>query len=363
MNGITQREQLPVRPYFDRTMTLYIKGIALLCMLVHHFFTFPDRYIPGIEYPYLDLFARIFQAPMRICVSSFAFLTGYFYFFNKKKTLAYSLKKDYQLLISYWTAFLVLLGLALLGGFRFQPKDILLEMLTFKKDLMVDSWYVQFYLIAMLILPVLVRFMPKKGIGSYLVGLVIPVIIFTLIKEFAPEGIARIAKEQQQWFTSIMSGYLVAQNDLFAGSFDPARDRLKKPWQKILLALVLMGSAMLMRRFFTFGIFGVVLLSRSITFQIYMDVFYAPMFIYGALTFLQQVHLPKILQKILAAIGKLSLPMWFAHGLFFSVAKEVFQPIAFLPREPLAVLVWATFLTYILAWCMDKIAGFILKKR
>ena len=65
MNGITQREQLPVRPYFDRTMTLYIKGIALLCMLVHHFFTFPDRYIPGIEYPYLVLFARIFQAPMR----------------------------------------------------------------------------------------------------------------------------------------------------------------------------------------------------------------------------------------------------------------------------------------------------------
>jgi hypothetical protein len=363
MNDMPNREQLSVRPYFDRTMTLYIKGIALLCMLVHHFFTFPERYIPGIEYPYLQLFARIFQSPTRICVSTFAFLTGYFYYFSKKKTLAYSLKKDFQLLVSYWVAFICLLGLSLLGGFQFRLKDILLEMLTLKKDIMVDSWYVQFYLLAMLMLPLAVRLLPKKGPASYLVGLGVPVLLFTCLTEFAPAGIARIAQTQCQWFTSIMSGYLAAQNNLFAGCFDPVRDRFGKAWKKAAFGLALMAIAMILRRFFFFGIFGVVFLTRSITFQIYLDVIYAPIFVYGSVTFLQNVRLSRWVRTPLASIGKLSLTMWFAHGLFFGVAKELYQPIAFLPKEPIAVLVWATILTYGLAWCMDKITGFLLRKR
>ena len=362
MNAVSNKEQLAVRPYFDRTMTLYIKGIALLCMLVHHFFTFPERYIPGIEYPYLALFARIFQSPTRICVSVFAFLTGYFYYYNKKKTFAYSLKKDFQLLISYWVSFLFLLGLCLLGGYRFQPKEILLEMLTLRKAIMVDSWYVQFYLIAMLMLPLFVRILPKKTIPSYLVGLGLPVVLFTCLTEFAPDGIAKVTQTQQQWFTSIMSGYLAAQNDLFSKCFDPLRDRFSKKWQKASCGLGLMGTAMVLRRFFFFLIFGVVFLTRNITFQLYMDVIYAPMFVYGAVTFLQQVRLSKWIRVPLASIGKLSLTMWFAHGLFFGAAKELFQPIAFLPKEPIAVLVWAAILSFGLAWCMDKLAGFILRK-
>lgn len=362
MNGTSTGERLTERPCFDRTMTQYIKGIALLCMLVHHFFTFPDRYVSGIAYPYLDLFARIFQAPMRICVSTFAFLTGYFYFFNKKKTLAYSLKKDWQLLVSYWVAFGILLGLTLIAGVRIPVKNILQEMLTLRKDIMVDSWYVQFYLIAMLMLPFAVRFLPKNETASWLVGLGVPVILFTCIQELAPDGIAAVAQKQAQWFTSIMSGYLAARNDLFARCFDPARDRFAKKWQKILFALVLMGSGMLLRRFFTYGIFGVILYPREITFQLYLDVIYAPMFVYGTLTLLQQLQLPKWVRTPLAAIGKLSLPMWFAHGLFFGLAKELYQPMAFFPREPLAVLVWATILTYILAWCMDKITNLLLRK-
>lgn len=360
MNGVTEREQ--VRPYFDRTMTLYVKGIALLCMLVHHFFTFQERYVAGIAYPYLDLFARVFQAPTRICVSAFAFLTGYFYYFSKKKTLVYSLKKDAQLLVSYWVAFLVLLGFCFLGGVSVSLDNILLEMLTLKKDIMVDAWYVQFYLIAMLLLPLAVRLLPENRTASYLVGLGGPALLFSLLAEVLPEGIAA-AKTQQQWFTSIMVGYLAAKNDLFGGYFDPLRNRLRKNWQKIVFSLALMGSAMLLRRFFTFGVFGVVLLSREITFRLYLDVIYAPLFIYGVVTLLQQLRLPKWVGKVLAAIGKLSLPMWFAHGLFFGIAKEVYQPIAFLPKEPLAVLVWGAVLTYGLAWCIDKITGFLLRKR
>lgn len=363
MNHVSQGEGLSVRPYFDRTMTLYIKGIALLCMLVHHFFTFPERYLPGIGFPYMDLFARIFQTPSRICVSVFAFLTGYFYYFSKQKTFSYSIKKNYQLLVSYWAAYLILLGLSVLAGCRFHPEDILMEMLTFRKDIMPDSWYVQFYVLAMLMLPLFVRLLPKKGLASYLVGLGVPVVLFTCLTEAAPEGLAEIARTQQQWFTSIMSGYLAAQNDLFAGCFDPVRNRFRTDRQKALFGLALMGAAMILRRFFIYGIFGVVFLTRTITFRLYLDVVYAPLFVYGAVTLLQHMKLPNWIHVPLASMGKLSLPMWFAHGLFFGVAKELYQPILFFPKFPPLVLIWGAVLSYGLAWCMNKITTVILRKR
>lgn len=56
-----------------------IKGIAIVLMFIHHFFCFPAWYIEGISYPQLAEFAEFFRFPTRICVSLFAFLTGYAY--------------------------------------------------------------------------------------------------------------------------------------------------------------------------------------------------------------------------------------------------------------------------------------------
>lgn len=64
--------------YLDRPISDAIKGIALIFMFIHHFFTFPEWYVSGISYPELSLFARLFCWPLKICVSVFAFLTGYF---------------------------------------------------------------------------------------------------------------------------------------------------------------------------------------------------------------------------------------------------------------------------------------------
>ena len=56
-----------------------IKGMAIVLMFVHHFFCFPTWYVDGISYPKLTGFAEFFRFPTKICVSIFAFLTGYAY--------------------------------------------------------------------------------------------------------------------------------------------------------------------------------------------------------------------------------------------------------------------------------------------
>ena len=56
--------------YLSIDCTSAIKGVAIILMIVHHFFTFPSYYIEGISYPYLKVLQRIF-AGQRKSVSVF----------------------------------------------------------------------------------------------------------------------------------------------------------------------------------------------------------------------------------------------------------------------------------------------------
>lgn len=77
------------KPYFNQRTTLVIKGIALVLMFIHHFFTFPDWWIDGIDYPNIQKMSTYLCWPLKICVPIFCFITGYVYVFNKRKNFKY----------------------------------------------------------------------------------------------------------------------------------------------------------------------------------------------------------------------------------------------------------------------------------
>lgn len=70
-------------PFFDRSTTSVIKGIAVIMMFIHHFFTFPAWWVGGVHYPLLEKLAPYFSMPLKLCVPVFCFITGYFYCFKK----------------------------------------------------------------------------------------------------------------------------------------------------------------------------------------------------------------------------------------------------------------------------------------
>lgn len=65
----------------DKKTTQMIKGIAILIMIAHHFIV-----IPFSDLPYL---VTLFGYACKICVAIYAVLSGYGYFFRKRK--------DYQI--------------------------------------------------------------------------------------------------------------------------------------------------------------------------------------------------------------------------------------------------------------------------
>ena len=103
---------LEKKNYLTYNDTAFIKGIALIFMFIHHFFAYPSWYIEGIRYPSLVNLAEIFKHPFN-SVSLFAFLTGYTYYYTKKKDMKYSLKKILDIFIPYVLIYIVFLIIAI----------------------------------------------------------------------------------------------------------------------------------------------------------------------------------------------------------------------------------------------------------
>lgn len=83
-----QRESLIGRDYF-----VFIKSVAIILMIIHHSFGFPNYYIVGIRYANLEGIAGFIRAVTKICVPIFVFLTGQEYCLHKDFSLGHSVKK------------------------------------------------------------------------------------------------------------------------------------------------------------------------------------------------------------------------------------------------------------------------------
>lgn len=314
--------------YIERDATNYLKGVALILMFVHHFFTFPDWYVDGISYPYLSRFVAYMCSPLKICVPIFAFLTGYFYYFSHNKTLRYSIRKSTDVWLSYvFVFFLLLIPAALLGVYDFSVKNVVLEVLALKRPTIIFGWYVCFYFVTMLILPLYAKLSGKSSAFCFLFFFALPTIVCALFGMFLSgklsEGGYLQLVENFKWFPCVGTGYIFAQHALFDGfkSVVPVKSRFGQ---------ILIGFA-----FIAFS-FGTRYFSCS-------DIIGAPFFIFGAMELYHAVK-HKSVFKLIALIGKYSLFMWFLHCIFFNQCKEYTQPILFFPKEPILVTLWGLLL-------------------
>ena len=73
--------------YIDREKTIFLKGIAIVLMVIHHTFRFGLEIYPMELKEIIPLFAGFCVVPL------FAFFTGYSYFYHKDKSYKYSIKK------------------------------------------------------------------------------------------------------------------------------------------------------------------------------------------------------------------------------------------------------------------------------
>jgi len=357
------------KAYFTPRITNVIKGIALTMMFTHHFFTFPNWYIEGISYPELLEFSVHFCAPFQMCVPVFAFLSGYFYFFTPRQDLRYSLRKITDLFLHYWIAYVPMLLLVVAtGNFSYTARDVLFELLAIVRPIMCFCWYVPFYSAAMLCLPFVVKILPEGRGASFLVGIAATHMTFLfLYSQTSSLTVYQIAEDMSLWFPVVMSGYLAAKHRLFEGLFDRLWKKNRSRAWRYAVWLFLAAAAFMGRYAFPLLTWGSAqFCGQTVSISINMDVVYAPCFIYAAANLIRATgRLPvvPIVQRILEALGKKSLLMWFLHCIFFGPANSVLQPYLYLPHNPILVVLWGLFLCYIPASLLERVARPIIAQK
>jgi hypothetical protein len=323
--------QSPVK--LDIGLSRAIKGFAIILMVAHHCFGFPEWYIQGVDYSKILILgtplASWVTESTHLCVSLFAFLTGWAYFFNKKPTLSYSVGKIVNFLKYYWfVLFLVFVPAgALFAHYTPTVKELILNMFAVKTNYVSFAWYVYFYIFVMLTLPFVAKIFNGKPLFDFFFAIAACAVVYDLVsrvvifRDYISGGLLNCLT----WYPCVLVGYLAAKHDLLT--------RLHKVFghpNKILYActlLVIMGCRIKWQSLLTVS----------------LDVLYAPAAVYCLVMLLTPGA--AAVRKPLEFLGNQAMNIWFLHSIFFSVIlRPYFQRIAFLPKNPILVVIWVILL-------------------
>lgn len=251
-----------VQSFIERDETNIIKGIAIVFMFIHHFFTIPSLWVTNT---YIYNFER-FSECFKICVPLFAFLTGYFYWFANQKTFRYSIRKITDFWFCYLFAFLLISIIGfLLGVNSFSIVPFVKEIFALSRPTMIFCWYVVFYIGTMLLLPLFYRVSLINDFLAVSIFSSVPVLAIFVLKIVRLPGLLMISDflEYFSFLPVVIIGYIIAKYDVLNVLYKRIESFGNKALKKCIYVLFLIIP------FFARG--G----------SIALDFLYAPMFVFG----------------------------------------------------------------------------------
>ncbi|MFA0062718.1 acyltransferase family protein [Vibrio breoganii] len=285
----------------------FIKGIAIILMLIHHFFAFPDRYPEGFIFSSDTITGKlVFEIALfgKICVPLFLFLSGYAYALIGEKDYGYYLSKIFRITRTYWLIFIVFIPL----GFLFAPERYQFTLSEFISNLFYLShsynyewWFLQPYILIVFIIPLY----QKIRVNLFVVSIVF--IISSVVFRRLDIDTPLISLVSLFYWLGVFSiGYSfnrVKLNVLTTSDFDKF--------------LVIGISAFLL---------AMCLLFSRETFYNHILVVLMPAFVYLCLKMKKALN--KFTIQTVEEIGKLSIYIWLSHTfLCYYIFKDYFYNI------------------------------------
>jgi len=280
----------PVNIDFGPDKSQILRGIAIIFMIALHNNTLPE---------------------FKICVPIFTFLVGYGYAFAKEKNIRHAVKRSWRLLSHFW---LILLGIflptaILAGGFKPTLGNVIPELFGLDSQLNYYSWYIYFYIYAMSAM------IPASWlINRFKLSACCCLIILCFVAVFA---IHQIPNWSENIYIQAIHDCFLCSPVMFIGFYLAVGGgitnlRIKKNLKTaVLLALIIVA---------TFAV-------RAVPYIAFLDFITVPVFC-GATVALFDIIRWQWLHKMLIAVGKESMNMWFLHALFAtSCTAAVFAPL------------------------------------
>ena len=320
----------------SREESVMMQGMAVMLMVFHHLFAFPERiaYAPVMILDFSFLHCEtILSYYGRICISLFAFLTGYGMIVREKVGEYASLVSGYRCAVSrlvkfflrYWLVYLVWVPLGYgLGVYSFGLTPFLKGLFGLDCSYNQEWWYVAEYAKLLLCFPVVVWLFRKSG--RMKLG------VMAVMGAAAAIGIAQ-NNTFAHVFSYALSGMAIAEY----GVFERLNERLYSCGSWIRLICMLLGLGILFSR---------MLVASGVK----QDALFAPVWIWTWMTLLNMSVATWPLKYLLGLVGRYSTYIYLTHTFF---AYYYFQRICFLPRY--------SWLVFVFCIASSMISGFVLE--
>ena len=172
---------------YGKLESIRIKGIAIICMYVLHFFAHPDWILAENMYRTLTPWGAVILPMLsnfgHICVALFAFTSGYAMYIQREKYahLQYRICKCFTFLIQYWFVIAAFMLYGFLAGETMPDiPTFLMQSVGIGTDIYAQglnvctAWYVFFFLVFVLLHPILIKLSVKNFvIDSFLTFIVL----------------------------------------------------------------------------------------------------------------------------------------------------------------------------------------------
>ncbi|WP_257008096.1 acyltransferase family protein [Haemophilus influenzae] len=152
--------------FITKEQSFYIRGCAVILMLIHHLFTFSDRIPKTAEIIWLfgdNQFEVSLGTWGKYCVAIFLFISGYGYSFSKDKPMKYYTNKLVALYRTVFIIFLIYIPIDIYFNVErvvsdLSLKSILMNLIGFHSNYNGEWWFLFPYVLFVLITPILNKF-------------------------------------------------------------------------------------------------------------------------------------------------------------------------------------------------------------
>jgi hypothetical protein len=333
---------------FTKSHTQVAKGVAIILMMLHHLFRFPDR-IEGVSYvsvlPFFQPTVEYLLGDFgKICVAMYLFLSGYgLYAASSKKgkfTFRDSVQRVVKFLINYWVVFLLFIPIGLIWfssnpRYHWNVTELIKNFFTLSGSYNGEWWFIRLYIELVLLLPLIKRMLKRGIIFSFAVSLVFYSMYFRIGVVFKIMSILPIKQSSLLyqdlpnllfWQMSFCTGYIFAKFNLFRRMTRGIKSR-----------------GMDKKAFYVAMLSAIIIIRIAMTYILgeweapNYDYILAPLFILFCTNFIY----PSRSNKVFLALGKHSTNIWLTHSFF---CYYYFQKLVFLPKLSVLILIWLTVL-------------------
>lgn len=166
--------------------SMFIKGVAICLMLIHHLFAFPER----VPFNYVHIFSGvdielIVGAFGKICVPIFLYISGYGFSKSGLKPMSYYYIKIQQVYLGYLFIFILFIPVALVffsdnPRYNFSPVTFILNLFTLSSSYNLEWWFLDTYFLLVLFTPFLLKL--KQSLFAFLFVIIFLFIGFAILR-------------------------------------------------------------------------------------------------------------------------------------------------------------------------------------